>query len=63
MSEDEEAALVEQIEADLKNLFGSPILTLDQLAVALNYKSVSALRQAITRNNFHVPLFTMPNRR
>lgn len=63
MSDEEIEALVLQPESDLKSTYGSPILTLEQLSKVLNYKSLSALRQAIARKQLAVPLFQLPNRR
>ncbi|MGB0923543.1 MAG: hypothetical protein ACPGUE_09900 [Marinomonas sp.] len=63
MSEEEEAALMAQIDSELRQTYGSHILTLHDLTQALNYASISAVRQAIARNNMPIPLFNLPNRR
>ncbi|MFT5851293.1 MAG: hypothetical protein ACI87J_001260 [Colwellia sp.] len=59
-------ALVElaaHLEKDLLALYGSPILTTDDLQMALGYRSIYALRQAIVRKTIPVKVFTLPNRR
>lgn len=63
LTEKEKQELAKQLEADLLKLYDSPILNLEQLKRALNYRSVAAVKQAINRNTFPVPTFVMPNRR
>jgi hypothetical protein len=63
MSDEEEATLMAQIDAELRESYGSHILTLHDITKALNYSSISAVRQAIARNNMPIPLFNLPNRR
>ncbi|GAB5382848.1 MAG: hypothetical protein Alis2KO_41890 [Aliiglaciecola sp.] len=63
MSEDEEAALAARLDAELRETFGSHVLTMHDLTKALNYKSISAVRQAVSRNTMPIPLFNLPNRR
>mgnify|MGYP000019845759 CR=1 FL=1 len=63
MSDDEEATLKAQIDTELREAYGSHILTLHDITKALNYSSISAVRQAIARNNMPIPLFNLPNRR
>ena len=62
MTKREREELARLIEADLLKLFDSPILNLDQLRRALNYRSVAAVKQAIKRKTFPVHTFVMPNR-
>ena len=54
--------IVEIIESQLMQLYG-PLLTGDDLAKALGYRSRDALRQAVKRRTFPVPLFEIQNRR
>ena len=63
MSESEKQELAKQLEADLLKLYDSPILNLQQLQRALNFRSVAAVKQAIVRDTFPVATFLMPNRR
>jgi len=63
MSDEEEADLMAQIDSELRATYGSHILTMHDITKALNYKSVSAVRQAIARNTMPIPLFNLPNRR
>lgn len=63
MSNEEKQLLAKQLEADLLQLFGSPILNLHQLQRALNYPTVIAVKQAISRKTIAVRVFELPNRR
>ena len=63
MTSQEEKRLKEKLEADLLVIFKSPMLNLEQLQEALNYSSVSAIRQSIMRGTLPVPVFQLPNRR
>ena len=55
--------LVKELEAQLLQLYGSPLLSGDALKSALGYNSLDALRQAIAREKIPVPIFQMDNRR
>lgn len=57
------ALLSAKLENDLLTLYGSPMLGGDQLRQALGYRTMAALRQAITQQNFPVKLFTLPKRK
>lgn len=63
MTEKEKRELANELEKDLLKLYNSPILNLEQLQRALNYRSVQAVKQAIQRNTFPVSTFKLPNRR
>lgn len=63
MTEREKRELARQIESDLLKLFESPILNVEQLRRALNFRSVAAVKQAMQRNTFPVRTFVMPNRK
>lgn len=63
MSETEKRELAKALEADLLKLHGTTILTLKQLQLALNYRTVDAVKQAILRNVLPVHTFEMPHRR
>jgi hypothetical protein len=63
MSEEALKELREKLEADLLRLYGSPILNLEQLHKALNYRSVATMRQALLRGTLSIPVFSQPNRR
>jgi hypothetical protein len=63
MSEEALNELREKLEADLLKLYGSPILNLEQLHKALNYRSVATMRQALLRGTLPIPIFSQPNRR
>ncbi|MCP1338177.1 hypothetical protein NJR55_01100 [Idiomarina sp. M1R2S28] len=63
MSDEEREFLAMQLEQDLLKLYGSPILTIEQLQRALNYRSVAAVKQAIQRQTLPVHIFELPNRR
>ena len=63
LSDQEQELLAMQLEEDLLKLYGSPILTIEQLQRALNYRSVAAVKQAIHRHSFPLHIFEFPNRR
>jgi len=63
MNEEAINELSKKLEADLLRLYGSPILNLEQLHKALNYRSVATLRQALLRGTLPIPIFSQPNRR
>lgn len=63
MSEAERALLAKQLEQDLLQLFGSPILNINQLQRALNYRSIAAVKQAMQRQTLPIRVFELPNRR
>jgi hypothetical protein len=63
MSEEALNELREKLEADLLKLYGSPILNLEQLHKALNYRSVATMRQALLRGTLPIPIFSQPHRR
>lgn len=63
MSDEEKELLQQKIEQDLLSLFGTPILNLTQLQRALNYRSVAAMKQAMSRGTYPVAIFVLPNRR
>jgi hypothetical protein len=63
VSDEERELLAKQIEQDLLQLFGTPILNLNQLQRALNYRSVAAIKQSILRGTMPVKVFELPNRR
>ena len=51
-----------EIEAQLTKEHGT-LLTGESLRRALGYRSIDALRQAMSRGTLPVPVFTIPNRR
>jgi hypothetical protein len=57
-----QTTLAEALEAKLMKDEGS-LLSGDALRRALGYRSLDALRQAISRGTVPVPVFTLPNRR
>ena len=63
LSDEERELLAKQIEQDLLKMYGSPILNLNQLQRALNYRSIAAVKQAIQRETIPVFIFDLPNRR
>lgn len=63
MSDEEIEALARELEQKLMSFYGAPVLTGAELQKAMGYRSVDALRQAILRKNFPIPVFTMPKRR
>ncbi len=60
---DKVKALAGELESQLMQLYGSPLLAGEDLRAALGFRSLDALRQAIARNTMPVPLITMQNRR
>ncbi len=63
MTEAKVLALKTKIEADLLKLFGSPLLTVSDLKIALNYSSAASIHQSISKKTFPIKVFNMPNRR
>jgi hypothetical protein len=63
MTSNEEQLLANKLEKDLLMLFKSTMLSLEQLQEALNYSSVSAIRQSLMRGTLPVPVFQLPHRR
>ena len=63
MTAQELEALTKKIECDLLKIFGSPLLTVNDLKQALNYSSSAAIHQAVAKGIFPIPVFKMPNRR
>lgn len=63
MSDDEVEALASQINKDLLKLYGSPVISGEQLQKALAFRSIDSLRQAITRKTVPVPVFDLANRK
>jgi hypothetical protein len=61
--EDSVTALSAKLEHDLLTLYRSPILSGEQLRQAMGYRTMGALRQAVTQKNFPVKLFTIPKRK
>lgn len=55
--------LAQDIERQLLQLYGSPVLTGEYLKAALGFSSLDALRQSINRDTMPVTLFKMENRR
>jgi hypothetical protein len=55
--------LILEIERQLLLLYGSPIISSENLKAVLAYGTVDAFRQAIVRKKLPVPLFEMENRR
>jgi len=62
MSDEEVVALAQLLEADLLKLYGAPVLTGESLQKSLGYKTIFALRQAISRKKFPVKTFLLSNR-
>lgn len=60
---EELSKLVKELEIELERIYGSPILSSEDLRTALGYKSMSALRKAIYRKKCPVPVFKLENRR
>ena len=52
-----------QLEKDLLQLYGSPLITGEDLQKAMGYRTIDALRQAILRKTIPVDVFTIKNRR
>jgi hypothetical protein len=63
MSDEEIEVLTSKLETQLMEHFGSPILSGTDLQKAMGYRSVDALRQAILRKQFPIPVFTLTKRR
>lgn len=63
MSDEELEALVKQLEAEMHKLYESPILDLDQVRLALKYRSIAAIKQSISRKTFPIKTFELPNRK
>jgi hypothetical protein len=63
MTDEELNALATRLDEDFLKLFGSPVVTGEQLQKALGFKSIDALRQAISRKKMPVPVFELENRR
>ncbi len=63
MTETEIARLASALEKDLLAMYGSPILTGDELWKALGYPSSDAYRQAMVRKTLPVKTFTIKHRR
>ena len=62
-SEEEIEKLAEQLEKDLLLMYGSPLITGEDLQKAMGFRSVDALRQAIVRKTIPVKVFSLDNRR
>ena len=54
--------LINEIEQDLFDRHG-PLISDDDLRIALGYRSMEAFRQAMSRGTLAVPVFSIPNRR
>jgi hypothetical protein len=59
----EHKKLTDKFEQDLLQLYGSPLLTGEQLQKAMSYRSIYALRQAITRKTIPIPIFKIKKRK
>lgn len=55
-------ALAELLENELMGRYG-PLISNDDLRVALGYVSMDAFRQALARKTMPIPVFPLPNRR
>ena len=55
-------ALAELLEHELMGRYG-PLISNDDLRVALGYVSMDAFRQALARKTMPIPVFPLPNRR
>ena len=62
-NEEEREKLAEQLEKDLLLMYGSPLITGEDLQKAMGFRSVDALRQAIVRQTIPVKVFSLDNRR
>ena len=62
-NEEEIEKLAEQLEKELLLMYGSPLLTGEELRKAMGFRSVDALRQAIVRQTIPVKVFSLDNRR
>lgn len=54
--------LVYELEQSLNNKYG-PMISNEDLRLALGYPSMPAFRQALSRKTVPVPVFAFPNRR
>lgn len=54
--------LAERLERELTGRYG-PLISNDDLRVALGYVSMDAFRQALARKTMPIPVFSLPNRR
>lgn len=63
MTNDDIEYLANALERDLLTLYGSPVLSGDNLRAALGYSSLDALRQAMVRDTVPVKLFSIKFRR
>lgn len=63
MSDNSVEQLAKALEKDLLSLYGSPILSGEDLQKALGYRTIDAARQAIARKTIPVKVFTMEHRR
>lgn len=63
MSDEEIKALADELESKLMSFYRAPVLSGIELQKAMGYRSLDALRQAVLRKTFPVPVFTLPNRR
>ena len=61
--EEEVKKLAEQLEKDLLQMYGSPLIAGEDLQKAMGFRSVDALRQAIVRQTIPVKVFKLENRR
>jgi hypothetical protein len=55
--------LAKKLELDLLHVYGSPMLTSEQLQKVMGYRSIYALRQAITRKTFPIKIFKIDKRK
>ena len=55
-------ALAELLESELMGRHG-PLISNDDLRMALGYVSMDAFRQALARKTMPIPVFPLPNRR
>lgn len=62
-NEEEIEKLAEQLEKELLLMYGSPLITGEELRKAMGFRSVDALRQAIVRQTIPVKVFSLDNRR
>lgn len=63
MSNQSIEALAKSLEKDLLGLYGSPLLSGEDLQKAMGYRTIDAVCQAIARKTIPVNVFTMKNRR
>lgn len=63
MSNESIIVLAKELEKDLLNLYGSPLLSGADLQKAMGYRTIDAVRQAIARKTIPVKVFSMENRR